>query len=118
MKMRSIAVAVLLASILAVVPSWAQNSMTSLHGRVTDQTAASVAGAQVTLEDKARGFKDQRVTTDQGEFSFPQVVPGTYTITVTASGFGPQSKVAELLVNLPATVNFTLSVQSITESTA
>lgn len=93
----------------------AQNAMTSLHGRVTDQTAAAVTGAQVTLADAAKGYKEERTTNDQGEYSFAQVAPGTYTITVTASGLGTQSKVAELLVNLPATIDFSLSVQSVSQ---
>jgi hypothetical protein len=90
--------------------------MTSLHGRVTDQTSAAVAGAHVTLEDKAKGYKQERVTTEQGEYSFAQVLPGTYTISVTASGFGAQNKSAELLVNLPATVDFTLSIHEVSET--
>ncbi len=98
------------------LPCRAQNSMTSLHGRVTDQTSAAVAGAHVTLEDKAKGYKQERVTTEQGEYSFPQVLPGTYTISVTASGFGAQNKSAELLVNLPATVDFTLSIHEVSET--
>ncbi|HTS12125.1 MAG TPA: TonB-dependent receptor [Candidatus Limnocylindrales bacterium] len=110
---RTIAVAILLAAFSSTC--FAQNSMTSLHGRVTDQSAAAVAGAQVTIEDRARGFKDARVTASEGEYSFPQVAPGTYAITITASGFATQTKVAELLVNLPATVDFTLSIQSVSE---
>jgi hypothetical protein len=45
-------------------------------------------------------------------YEFPQIFPAKYAITVTAAGFGEQSKTAELLVNQPATVDFTLSVQS------
>lgn len=114
MKALRIGVVILFVSSFAL-RSGAQNAMTSLHGRVTDQTAAAVAGAQITLEDAAIGFKEQRATNDQGEYSFAQVSPGTYSITVTATGFGIQTKVSELLVNLPATVNFTLSVQSVSE---
>ena len=101
---------------IALPSCWAQNSMTSLHGRITDPSSAAVAGAQVTIEDKATGFKEARGATDQGEYSFPQVAPGTYTITVTASGFGAQTKIAELLVNLPATVDFALSIRAATET--
>jgi hypothetical protein len=48
-----------------------------------------------------------------GEYRFHQIPSGTYTISVTASGFALQSKVAELLVNQPATANFSLSVQAL-----
>lgn len=98
---------------IAALPCWAQSSMTSLHGRITDQTAAALPGAQVTIEEKAKGFKEVRVAAVEGEYSFPQVTPGMYTITVTASGFAPQTKIAELLVSLPATVDFILSIQAV-----
>lgn len=114
MKAVKVGVAISLLSFFALICE-AQNSLTSLHGRVTDQTAAAVAGAHVTIEDTAKGFKDERVTNDQGEYSFAQIAPGKYTISVSASGFGGQSKTAELLVNLPATIDFTLSVQSVSE---
>ena len=52
------------------------------------------------------------LTTDSsGEYSFLQIPPGRYTVTVTMAGFGTQSKEAELLVNQPATINFVLSVE-------
>jgi len=115
MRLSRLAVAVVYLAI-AVLSCAAQNSMTSLHGRIADQSSAAVAGARVTIEDKARGFKETRETSNEGEYSFPQVAPGTYTITVTATGFGAQSKVAELLVNLPATIDFTLSIRGVTET--
>ena len=39
-------------------------------------------------------------------------MPGTYVITANGSGFSPQSKQADLLVNQPATINFKLTVQA------
>jgi hypothetical protein len=47
-----------------------------------------------------------------GLYDFLQIFPAKYTIKVTAAGFGEQSKTAELLVNQPATIDFTLTVQS------
>jgi hypothetical protein len=115
MRLSRLSVAALFLAI-GVLPCRAQNSMSSLHGRVTDPTSAAVAGAHVTIEDKAKGNKQERVTSEQGEYSFPQVLPGTYTITVTATGFGSQNKLAELLVNLPATVDFALSIHEVSET--
>jgi hypothetical protein len=115
MRLSRLGVLTLLLAI-GVLPCRAQNSMASLHGRVTDQTSAAVAAAHVTIEDKSKGYKQERVTSEQGEYSFPQLLPGTYTITVTAAGFGAQNKSAELLVNLPATVDFTLSIHEVAET--
>ena len=44
-----------------------------------------------------------------GDYQLQQIPPATYAVTVTAPGFGSQTKVAELLVNQPATIDFTLS---------
>jgi len=97
-------------SVAAVV---AQSSVSSLRGDVTDSSGAAIVGAQVVLENKATGFLNSRRTDSLGEYRFHQIPSGNYNISVTANGFAVQSKVAELLVNQPATVSFSLSVQAL-----
>lgn len=92
--------------------SFAQNATTSLRGVVEDPTGAFVEGATVTLFDSANGKELVAITKDSGEYQLLQISPSKYTITVTASGFGSQSKRAELLVNQPAAVNFVLGLQA------
>jgi len=70
-----------------------------------------VPNVRVALDNKATGAHMTRTTDSSGEYSFLQIPPGQYTVTVTMTGFGTQSKGAELLVNQPATINFALSVQ-------
>jgi Carboxypeptidase regulatory-like domain len=91
---------------------WAQTSLTSVRGTVTDPSGAVVPGAQIELTNQANGTRQTQVAGSQGEYQFQQVLPGTYLLVATAGGFGSQNKRAELLVNQPATVNFQLSVQS------
>jgi hypothetical protein len=79
---------------------------------VSDATGAVIVGAQVVLENRTNGFAQTRTADARGEYQFPQIPSGQYTVTVTASGFGRQSKTAELLVNQPATINFSLSAQA------
>jgi len=95
---------------------WSQTGLTSLRGTVTDPSGAIVAGAQVTLENSAIGFHAVRVTDQSGDYEFPQITPGKYTVTLTKAGFGKQVKSAELLVSQPATINFTLTVRAINET--
>ena len=90
----------------------AQNATTSLRGTIKDPAGAVVPGAMVDLNDKASGQKLTTKANANGEYSFTQIPPATYTITAIASGFGNQSKVAQLLVNQPSTVDFALSVQT------
>jgi hypothetical protein len=92
----------------------AQTATTSLRGTVKDPSGALVPGAKVTLVDATNGQTFADTANSGGLYSFPQIHPATYTITVSASGFGNQSKKAELLVDQPATIDFTLTVQAST----
>ncbi len=47
-------------------------------------------------------------------YQFQQLPPGKYTVSVEAATFAPQSRMVELLISQPATVNFSLLVQSAT----
>ena len=97
---------------LGTATAFAQNATTSLRGVVKDPSGATVSGAVITAVDPSNG----RVFTDKskagGEYQLLQIPPAKYTITVTASGFGDQTKTAELLVNQPATIDFKLSLQA------
>jgi hypothetical protein len=89
-----------------------QNATTSLRGVVKDPSGALVAGATITLTDNSTGKTLSSTANTTGLYEFLQIFPSKYTIKVTARGFGEQSKIAELLVNQPATIDFTLTVQS------
>ncbi len=87
-----------------------QNATTSLRGVVKDPSGAVVPGATITLLNSASGQTLTATSTAGGEYQLQQLQPATYTITVSANGFGSQTQKAELLVNQPATVNFTLTL--------
>ena len=70
----------------------------------------------MTLENKEKGLTLSKVADASGDYQFPQIEPGKYTITAKATGFGEQSKVAELLVNQPATVSFKLTIESASQT--
>jgi hypothetical protein len=90
----------------------AQTATTSLRGTVKDPSGALVPGASVTLANKAIGKTYSAVSNSDGFYSFAQIQPARYAITVAAAGFSNQTKTAELLVNQPATIDFMLSVQA------
>jgi hypothetical protein len=108
--------AFLLCALVSPLLLWSQTGLTSLRGTVTDSSGALLAGAEVSLENQATGFHLAHSTDQNGAYEFPQIPPGTYTISLTKAGFGKQVKRAELLVSQPATINFALSVQAITET--
>jgi hypothetical protein len=87
---------------------------TSLRGTVKDPSGALIPNATVTITDKTVDKTLTAVTNSSGSYQFPQIPPATYIITVSAQGLGSQSKSAELLVNQPATIDFSLSIQAST----
>ena len=106
-----------LACLLVALGAAAQTGTTSVHGVVTDKSGASVSSAQVTLVNAELGFQRGVATSAQGEFEFLGLQPGTYTLTVEASGFRKsERKNLQFLVNSPATVNVSLEVGSSTQT--
>ena len=103
---------ILLCILSTVTLSFGQTASTSLRGTVKDPAGALVPGAKITITDKATGTSLSAVSDNSGNYTFPQIPPAKYLISVAATGFGDQSKSAELLVSQPATINFTLSIQS------
>jgi len=68
-------------------PASAQLLYGTLVGNVTDSSAAAVAGATVTISDPSTGFSRQATTTDRGEYVFTNLPVGTYTVTISGTGF-------------------------------
>jgi hypothetical protein len=94
---------------------FAQNATTSLRGSIKDPSGAVVPGATITLTDNATGKVLQATSNSAGDYQFNQIPPAKYAIKVSATGFADQSKVAELLVNQPATIDFSLRLQASNE---
>jgi len=103
--------------VLAVAGTWGQTGTTSLHGVVTDKTGATISAAKVTVVNAGQGLQRAENTGEAGEYDFVSLQPGTYAITVEASGFRKyEQKNVQLLVNLPATVNVTMEVGSASQT--
>ena len=99
--------------LLPLVPSaLAQTATTTLRGVVSDPSGAVMANVDVLLTDPSTGFSQAHKTNAQGEYSYQQLPPGKYQITIVAMGFEKQVTETELLVNQPATVNVSLAVGS------
>ena len=100
------------------MPLLAQSGTSSaLAGSVADQSGAVIANAQVKATEINTGAVRDVQSNADGRFLFSQVNPGTYRIEVRAAGFGPgQSQPVSVSVGQTATVNFTLSLASTSQS--
>src|SRR5260370_19964824 len=75
-------------SLLVLAPSaTAQKTTGLITGTVTDPSGAAVPGATVSILNERRSATGSATTNDQGSFSFPELDPGTYTLTVNKGGF-------------------------------
>ena len=73
----------------------AQNSRGSLRGTVQDATGARVTAARIVVQSVDSSIRREATTEDRGEFRLDDLLPGSYRITVSATGFAEaQSDVA------------------------
>src|SRR6516164_5717149 len=71
----------------------------TVAGIVTDSSGAIIVGATMTLTDKSTNTPRTEVSNDAGRYVFPNVPPGTYSITANKSGFRV-AKVNEIKVSV------------------
>ena len=89
----------------------------TLLGTVTDGSGANIAGAKVSATDAATGAIHQSVTNDSGNYSFPDMQPGTYSVSVEAQGFKKSThENIDLLSNSSTRVDLTLVPGNVTET--
>jgi hypothetical protein len=82
-------VAILLAAVFALaIPAAAQTGGEgALEGTVTDATGAAIPNATVTAINQASNVKTTRTGTSAGLYSITPLIPGVYSVMVTANGF-------------------------------
>lgn len=85
----------------------AQVSSGAITGAVRDANDAVIAGAKVKITQSATSVTRETVTDERGQFSAPNLRPGEYSVTVTATGFQGRTFTGIILavdqtVNLPA----------------
>lgn len=111
-------VAVLLALVVFVPPAFAQRGQTAtVAGTVRDTSRAVLPDATVTAQSpQLIGGPQETVTDATGRYRFATLLPGTYEITVTLSGFKTvrQSGI-ELPAGIGVAIDFDLQVAPVAE---
>ncbi|MBO0719775.1 MAG: carboxypeptidase regulatory-like domain-containing protein [Blastocatellia bacterium] len=81
----------LIISLIIPAPTFlAQTFRGVISGIVADASGAAIAGAQVQLVSDSTGMSRTQETTSSGEFIFPELPVGFYTLTITKNGFEVQ----------------------------
>jgi Carboxypeptidase regulatory-like domain len=82
------ALAGLLAFVLSCTPAlFAQSFRGAIAGNVLDNSGAAIPNAAVVALETATNSTYNSVSSSAGEFNFPNLSPGSYTITMSAPGF-------------------------------
>ena len=95
---------------------WPQASTTTIRGTVRDQTNAVIPSAQVTAVNTTTNVTSRTTTNEVGFYMFPGISPGTYRMTVEASGMQRFEAALTTQVQQDAVVDVVLKVgQTTTE---
>jgi hypothetical protein len=58
-----------------------------LGSNVRDASGAWAPSAKISVKNEGTNLVEERATNDSGFFSYPTLLPSTYTLTVSAKGF-------------------------------
>jgi Carboxypeptidase regulatory-like domain len=94
---------------LFAVSMSAQTFHGNLTGAVTDASGAVIPEVTVTLTNPSTGLTRTTVTTSSGDYSFPELPVGVYSIAVSHSGFEPE-KIDNIAVAVSQTTNINVQL--------
>ncbi len=88
----------------------------TLTGNVTDNSGAAIPNASVKAVDTGTGVTRETKSSADGGYTFNDLNPGTYQITIIADGFTPQQKTnITVLTNTVDRVNVQLAIGSVAQ---
>jgi hypothetical protein len=91
--------------------AFGQSQNASLEGQVTDKSGAIIPQATATISAAERQFSATVQTDNEGRFAFPNLAPGMYDLSISASGFRTfVQRQIQLLVNQAARIDAGLEV--------
>ncbi|MFN7923716.1 MAG: TonB-dependent receptor [Bryobacteraceae bacterium] len=96
---------------------FAQTIDTGVLGIVSDPSGAVIPGAAVTITNAATGVKRQVNTAVDGKYEVRYLVPGQYSVEVSAAGFRPaRASNLSIQINQQARVDFAMQVGEVAEA--
>ena len=93
------------------------SSTGTIQGRVADSQGAGVPGATVTASSPSMLGLQTTVTSESGNYRFPAVPPGIYTLTFELTGFANVRREGiQISLGFTATINAEMALASLEES--
>jgi hypothetical protein len=116
---RRLSIPVLTALLLAIFAALAsaQGGRAELAGVVLDQGKAVLPGVTVTVTHEGTGQARQAVTSAEGKFVIPTLLPGSYTVKAELQGFEPTNRTGVVLqVGEEISINLTMNLAGVRET--
>ena len=109
--------ALLLTSVSAFAQGGGASTTGSINGKVEDSSAAVLPGVTVTVASSSLMGVQTAVTDTGGNYRFPALPPGTYTVTFELPGFNTLKREnIQISMGFTAAVNVQLQVASVQET--
>jgi outer membrane receptor protein involved in Fe transport len=106
----------LILAMFSAAPVKAQVTGATLSGTVTDQSGAAIPNAQVSIKNTATGVARNVTTNDDGIYTAPNLLPGSYEVTVSSSGLATQIRTGiTLTVGAAQSLDFKMHVGAVAE---
>ena len=99
------------ATLLSVI-GHAQNPNGALRGEVQDASAARVPGARIVVQSAGSSIIREAIANDHGEFRIEGLLPGSYRVVVTATGFAEATADVNVAVSVVRDISVTLKLAS------
>ena len=82
----------LCALLFVALSCYGQTVSATLLGTITDVTGGVIANAKMTITEVNTGVSRSGLTDESGNYTFRNLPPGQYAVTVEASGFEPGAR--------------------------
>jgi len=97
--------------------SWGQVAGGTILGTVTDSSGRVIGNVQITINNLATGVTRDVTTNDEGFYSAPNLLPGTYQAKFSAKGFKTEARSGiALTVGATEVLDVTMAVGTAVET--
>ena len=88
-----------------------------ITGQITDASGGIVPGATITVTNTATNAVRTAISTDAGDYAFPSLAPGVYTMRIEKVGFKTStSRDVQVQVQQTVRLDFSMAVGQVSES--
>ena len=107
-------VSILFTALACVSTALAQDFRATITGQISDPSGTALPNATVTAKNAGTGEETSQPTSGEGSYSIPFLIPGTYSVTVSAAGFATAVRNGiEVHTSDKITLNFAMEVSQV-----